>query len=430
MWKGRLRRGRRGHPCGSSLGRLAAHPTQCHWYYNCTRAVMGRQGGADPVSLREECRYPQLFDLGSGRCREFLNVRCQDRFEPVDPCEYQANQCKKGSCVPCHTRFGACRDRANGIYPLHSTRWAPTFVTCYKERNIAQDDCQAPTPIFSPRARDCVALSEVPKENGGLRPECGYRQDGFYPDEQGRCGIFFECQTGNFVRYDECPLGTVFDPLTVRCQRLQVSTPPCGDGPAPSCANRPDGFHADPFGRCPYYFECRRSQFVQHHTCDFGSFDPLSQECVIPAEQMPRPCGLLPNPCEGKPSGFYPDSSSSSSSSSDCNRYLECFRGVLVTRATCPEGSLFSTTSKRCDSPDKAPESCRSGAGSCVGRPDGRYAAREQGCGAYEECREGVGVRRGQCRVKEGGWLFNPRTGQCDFPHNVCPPCGYRWWGW
>ena len=62
------------------------HPKQCHWYYNCTVAALENVGG-HLSALEEECRYPQLFDMETGRCREFINVRCQDRFEPVDPCE-------------------------------------------------------------------------------------------------------------------------------------------------------------------------------------------------------------------------------------------------------------------------------------------------------------------------------------------------------
>nr|KAG5706508.1 hypothetical protein BaRGS_028679 [Batillaria attramentaria] len=338
---------------------LVAHTSRCHWYFNCTVAALENLGG-HLSALEEECRYPQLFDTVTRRCREFINVRCGDRFEPVDPCEYDANQCRGANCVPCKHRYGSCRGRQNGIYPFHTERWTPTFITCYQQRNIAQDDCQPPTPIFSPVNRDCVALSDVPKTKGGLRPDCSFREDGFYPDEQGRCGIFFECQDGQFTGYDECPSGTVFDPLTLRCQQLDRSSPPCGEGQNPSCSDRHDGFHADPFGRCPYYFECRKNQFVRHLTCDFGAFDPVTEECVIPTELMPRPCGLLPNPY----------------------------------------------------------------------RQDGRYVALTRGCSFYFECKRGRFAGLKQCEFQDGGFFFNEKTGKCDFPQNICPPCGYRWWGW
>lgn len=100
--------------------------------------------------------------------------------------EYHKLQCRSANCIPCQNRFGTCRGRENGIYPFHTERWTPTFVTCYQQRNIAQDDCQPPTPIFSPEALDCVSLFDVPKTRGGLRPECSLREDGIYPDEQGR----------------------------------------------------------------------------------------------------------------------------------------------------------------------------------------------------------------------------------------------------
>lgn len=238
-----------------------------------------------------------------------------------------------------------------------------------------------------------------------------------------RCGIFFECQDGLFAGYDECPSGTVFDPMTLRCQLLDRASPPCGEGPNPSCSERQDGLHADPFGRCPYYFECRQHQFVRHLTCDYGSFDPTTQECVIPTELMPRPCGLLPNPCEDKTSGFYPDMSNS------CRHYMECSRGVIVSNGVCPNGTVFSSISGRCDRLENAPAPCGV-APSCENRADGRYSALTRGCSFYYECQGQTFAGLKQCTFQDGGFFFNEQTGQCDFPQNICPPCGYRWWGW
>ncbi|PVD19358.1 hypothetical protein C0Q70_19846 [Pomacea canaliculata] len=396
-----------GHPCRANPGTLVAYPSNCNWYYNCTVAALVHLDG-HVAALEEECRYPQLFDTVTSRCREFINVQCGDRFEPVDPCEYHKLQCRSANCIPCQNRFGTCRGRENGIYPFHTERWTPTFVTCYQQRNIAQDDCQPPTPIFSPEVLDCVSLFDVPKTRGGLRPECG---------------IFFECRGGNFTGYDECPSGTSFDPLTLRCQLLDRATPPCGEGQDPSCTDRHDGFHADPYGRCPYYFECRKQQFVRHLTCDYGSFDPVTQECVIPVELIPQPCGLLPNPCEGRASGFHPDEDSR------CRHYIECSRGVMISNGTCPHGTVFSSISGRCDRPENAPAPCGM-APSCEKRADGRYPALTRGCSFYFECKAEKFVGLRQCSFEDGGFFFNEKTSKCDFPQNICPPCGYRWWGW
>ncbi|XP_035829800.1 uncharacterized protein LOC118479190 [Aplysia californica] len=176
-----------GHPCLSTPGAFLPHPDTCHWYYNCSLANLEnvptqatahysdddidytREGfyRMEPFRVVDagvfvwECRYPQLFDDVTMRCREFINVDCKSRFEAVDQCEYSQRQCVGGHCMPCERRFGYCRERPDGVYPLHELRWTPVFLTCYRERNIAQDECAPPTPIFSPERLDCVSLFEV-----------------------------------------------------------------------------------------------------------------------------------------------------------------------------------------------------------------------------------------------------------------------------
>lgn len=92
---------------------LLAHPDKCHWYINCSLANLDDNEGyegededlddvvvtkegfirMEPFRVREagafvwECRYPQLFDDVTGRCREFMNVDCKSRFQPVDQCK-------------------------------------------------------------------------------------------------------------------------------------------------------------------------------------------------------------------------------------------------------------------------------------------------------------------------------------------------------
>ncbi|XP_041375059.1 uncharacterized protein LOC121387889 [Gigantopelta aegis] len=395
------------HPCYGKEGEVIPHPDNCHWVYNCTQAARQPQWNHGEPYVRE-CRYPQLFDRGTVRCREFINVNCDSRFEPVDPCEYTMNQCERANCIPCNRRYGSCRGRANGIYPFHVTRWTPTFVTCFDQRNIAQDDCQEPTPIFSPEMNDCVSLLEVPKERGGMRPDCSFREDGYYPDEQGRCGIFFECRDRVFLSYDECPAGMVFDPLTLRCQPIDMAAPPCGTGKSPSCQKREDGFHADLYGRCTYYFECRRHRFVKYRTCDFGSFDPIYQECVIPNELIPKPCGLLPNPCEDKDTGVFVDVDDG------CKSYTECSRGFIIRKGTCPGNQIFSTASGTCVRADRAPEPCGN-TPSCKDKPDGRYPAMAKGCSFYYRCSSGTFQGFKQCTRSDGGFFFNARKGKCLF---------------
>ncbi|KAK6180028.1 hypothetical protein SNE40_012249 [Patella caerulea] len=409
-----------GSVCWGNEGLLLPHEINCHWYYNCSLVNTVDYIYDEPYVM--ECRYPQLFDIVTNRCREFINVHCGNRFEAVDRCEYTVNQCTTSDCVPCEFVYGKCRGKENGIYPLHSDRWSPTFVTCYSQRSIAQDDCQEPSPIFSTEAFDCVSIYEVPKQYGGLRPECYFRPDGYYPDEQSRCGMFFECKDQAFVGYDKCPSGLVFDPLTLKCESAENSIPPCGSGMEPQCFDREDGFHADPYGRCGFYFECKRRAFVQYHTCDYGSFDPYTEECVISTELLPRPCGLLHNPCEGKSSGFHADTENG------CRNYYECGRGVLIRNDTCPHGSVFNELIGRCDRRENVEAPCGE-APTCHHKSNGKYAAQTKGCSFYYECYNHAFQGYKQCSFSKGGFFFNNVTNRCDFPQNICPPCGYRWWG-
>ncbi|KAK7011769.1 chitin binding beak protein 1 [Biomphalaria glabrata] len=435
-----------GHPCLHHPESLLPHPTNCHWYYNCSLSSVDevfpeeiledqsqdtREGFIilKPFRVRSagpfvwECRFPQLFDDVTNTCREFINVQCKSRFEPVEQCEYSTRQqCRGESCVPCHNRFGRCRGRENGVYPVHEDKWTPLFVTCYLQRNIALDECIPPTPIFSPEAMDCVSLFEVPKEHGGFLPDCSHRPDGYYPDEQGRCAIFFRCALGKFRGYDECPPGSVFDPVIPSCQPFSIASKPCGEGQSPLCGGKLDGYYADPYGRCTHYFECKDGAFQQYNICDLGIFDPLTQKCVLSAEQTVRPCGLQPSPCESLPTGVYPDQATG------CHNFVECQRGVMLTNGTCSAGTVFSAITGRCDLPEHAPPPCGFAA-TCVNKPDGRYPALSRGCSFFYECyhEEFVSLRR--CTASDGGFFFNPATGQCDYPQNICPPCGYKWWG-
>ncbi|BFZ01121.1 hypothetical protein BsWGS_04160 [Bradybaena similaris] len=442
------------HECFNSPGALLPHPDNCHWYFNCSFANLEAIGSStgqlesyqdvtesssssdrdgvismQPFRVIEaglfvwECRYPQLFDDITGKCREFVNVDCKSRFEAVDQCEYSVRRCRGERCVPCSHRFGHCRGRPDGVYPLHQDGWTPEFVACYRQRSIARDECVPPTPIFSPQKLECVSLFDVPKTNGGFLPDCSTRPDGYYPDEQGRCGIFFRCALGMFRGYDECPPGTVFDPAIPACQTYSLASSPCGESHTAQCTGKMDGYYADPYGRCTNYFQCQRGVFQQYLSCDLGIFDPLTQKCVLSAELTVRPCGLQPSPCEELPTGVYPDIATG------CQHFIECHHGNMITNGTCEAGEVFSAITGKCGLPEYAPPPCGMST-MCVGQADGRYPATTRGCSFFYECLRGdfLGLRR--CTQSDGGIFFNPDTGTCDYPQNICPPCGYKWWGW
>ncbi|GAB1606159.1 hypothetical protein Ahia01_000898300, partial [Argonauta hians] len=71
-------------PCLTQTG-ILPHPKNCHWYYNCSLNPQSLEFRFYEV-FTAECPYPQLFDSKQLRCREFLNNKCHNRFEAVDPC--------------------------------------------------------------------------------------------------------------------------------------------------------------------------------------------------------------------------------------------------------------------------------------------------------------------------------------------------------
>ena len=320
--------------------------------------------------------------------------------------------------MPCEKRFAKCRGKANGIYPFSNNTWSPIFVTCYGQRNVAQDKCSEPKPIYSPIERNCVSLYKVPKENGGLRPDCSFRRDGFYADEQGRCSIYFECKSYIFVDYFKCAPTLVFDPIIRNCTSSKMSARPCGENQKlPSCRNREDGFYADEYGRCPYYFECSNFQFKTYHQCDFGSFDVNQQQCVLPVDLLTKPCGVLPNPCRNKKTGLYAESPKRSDKA-----YIECSRGLLIYRGTCKGGKVFNSATGQCDHSKNLSR--------CANKKDGQYQISKNVCFYYFKCNGGKFKGFRMCDPAKGRPIFNPSTGKCDVAKNVCPPCGYRRVDW
>ncbi|CAH1772593.1 unnamed protein product, partial [Owenia fusiformis] len=57
----------------------------------------------------------------------------------------------------------------------------------------------------------------------------------------------------------------------------------------------------------------------------------------------------------------------------------------------------------------------------CTGRADGYYPDIETGCTTYYLCSNGNFATRQFC---PDGLVFNVNNGVCDWPYNVCPPCG------
>lgn len=189
------------------------------------------------------------------------------------------------------------------------------------------------------------------------------------------------------------------------------------------CRGMEDGLYADPYGRCPLYYECQQSLLKKYHKCSFGAFDPRSQHCQFSVSHVPAPCGQRANPCMDRADGHYADPAS------NCQTSFQCKHRTVVRQRSCPPGTVFNEDDSSCQLPNDTPPPCGL-APSCRGRADGRYPSPLKGCQFYYTCTAGLFTGYQRCSAQQGGFYFNALTGNCDFPQNICAPCGVRTDNW
>ncbi|KAK7010578.1 chitin binding beak protein 1 [Biomphalaria glabrata] len=409
------------HPCVRHRKSLILpHPSRCHWYYDCSQPPSNPVWKTvEPLTL--ECPYPSLFSETKLTCQAYNEVDCGQRTEYKTPCDYRENTCTVPSCHSCQTHLASCVGLPDGVHPFPGRHWSPWFVQCQGERTMLQGRCDADrAPIFSPDSGQCVSLQRVPKQYGGTRNECQGRKDGYHADETGICHVFFECRSEQFLREYSCPGDANFDPKTSQCNSSAV-IPPCGPVTSEDvsnifCTGQQDGFYADLFGRCLLYYECKNFHLRAFLKCAVGAFNPRKHVCDSKLD-FHGPCGLRPNPCNGKSDGIYADSTS------NCLSSVTCKNGYVSRVEPCPDGLVFDVVTKRCQLPKLAAPPCGI-APTCAGKLDGKYPNEAQGCAHYVKCSNESLVGFGECDITEGGFFFNPVSRECDFPQNICPPCG------
>ncbi|WAR27099.1 hypothetical protein MAR_012803 [Mya arenaria] len=129
----------------------------------------------------------------------------------MDVSQYRSNQCPVAHCRPCSVDLPSCVGKPDGINVHPVKLWSPFYAVCYKERTIKEERCQADengrTQLFHPEKNECVSLDMIPREHGGMMPECGTKVDGFYQDEFGRCDRYVRCQGGKYIGTVKCAIG-------------------------------------------------------------------------------------------------------------------------------------------------------------------------------------------------------------------------------
>ncbi|XP_052778858.1 uncharacterized protein LOC128216338 [Mya arenaria] len=211
-------------------GGVFHHPTECQAFYNCSVRFTPIPRFFEQHLV--ECPYPQLFNTETKQCDHFENVKCGTRTEFKDGCQYKSNMCRTSHCMPCNVRLPSCEGKRDGIN-VHPVRlWTPFYAVCYKERTVKQDRCQddvdGRAQLFHPEKNECVSLDMIPREHGGIMPECGTKVDGFYLDDFGRCDRYIHCQGRKYIGTIKCAVGEVFDDTKGGCVPEEKACGPCG----------------------------------------------------------------------------------------------------------------------------------------------------------------------------------------------------------
>ncbi|UJR33061.1 hypothetical protein I4U23_020520 [Adineta vaga] len=142
---------------------LIPHETNCGWYYVQRNGTTGER-------VLNHCPMPQLFDIATLECKNYTEVKCQDRFEPKDACDYQIRS--SAHSYPC-SYIPSCKTRLDGLYP-DRLRDCRMYFRCTSERSSESFSCSQNTlPLgerFSFEEQRCLPAQYVECINDQQKP--------------------------------------------------------------------------------------------------------------------------------------------------------------------------------------------------------------------------------------------------------------------
>ncbi|XP_064454883.1 uncharacterized protein LOC135366156 [Ornithodoros turicata] len=372
------------------------------------------------------CPGTHLFDWRTGRCHPHQEVTCsaltcskdQDGVfaDYMDGCRryYTCNaglktefscpqgtlfhdklsQCHESQAVRCNGRAGfSCAGLPDGYYPDARTG-CRNFVLCINHR--AKSFACPSDLVFNRRHLACdypwKANCEKPKEN-----ECTHKPNGVFAVFESDCRDFLVCMDGVVLQHGSCPQGKALNPVTGTCQPSTLVT--CAPVIDLDCDGRPDGMYPDPKSNCSAFYVCIGGNRVVTSVCPGGTLFDVTTATCLPSVLVNCPLHLPTQPteeggvtysqyeCEGR-IGVFPDYLTT------CRGYKLCVDGKEY-KGTCPEDSMYSIESGRCDNGTsdvncQPPElvgtfRCRQGNG-------GIFVDYESGCKTWHECLNSEGV--------------------------------------
>lgn len=130
---------------------------------------------------------PQLFDVTTLECKNYTEVKCNDRFEPKDACKSFVLVCSLNTlffssgdyqirssahAYPC-SYLPSCKNRADGLYP-DRLRDCRMYFRCTSERSSESYSCGQDTlPLgerFSFHEQRCLPAQHVECLNDEQKP--------------------------------------------------------------------------------------------------------------------------------------------------------------------------------------------------------------------------------------------------------------------
>ncbi|CAF3423823.1 unnamed protein product [Rotaria sp. Silwood1] len=142
---------------------LIPHEINCGWYYVVRAETTGER-------ILNSCPMPQLFDIPTLECKNYTEVKCKDRFEPKDACDYQIRS--SAHAYPC-SYLPSCKNRPDGLYP-DRLRDCRMYFRCTSERSSESYSCtQDALPFgerFSFEEQRCLPAQYVECINDQQKP--------------------------------------------------------------------------------------------------------------------------------------------------------------------------------------------------------------------------------------------------------------------
>lgn len=342
-------------------------------------------------------------------CRSFYYCRDGHRINYTCPDDEVFNgvQCVPETAFTCSSP-SSCRGKINGFYQDVLTG-CRKYYYCYG--GVKYEHTCPGEQVHN--GRTCVPASTYTCPSPTDDRDCVGKFSGVYPDLTSLCQVYYRCHGGVKTQTLACPHNQVFNGqkcvpfYEFSCSSFGLVSPssPARLDLTPDqllseigapVANAPHG-SLGASGRPPPSAQLSASR-------DDAPFHPdqAVESSGFAVTQTPdtlaAPSGSL---CEGLPDGSYTDVISG------CEEFVAC-RQENDLQSRCPEGSLFSPISGRCERRDLI--TCPKHINPCESLPDGVHGELESACRVFFTCRARRMHLVSSCPE---GMAFDQRRGEC-----------------